>query len=184
MIQDVHPGSDPGSGYLLFTHPGSRIRGSKRHQVSDPDPQHWFQVAQQTGHFEHVERRHIFPLRLYNVVTDVLFSANFVKQGVFNVVTISILKSVLRIRIQDPGSRIRCLFDTWIWDLGWVKSPDPGSGSGMNNPDHISYSLETIFGLKYLNSLMRIRDPEWKKMGSGMEKNLDPGLTSRIRNTA
>jgi hypothetical protein len=46
-----------------------------------------------------------------------------------------------------------------------------GSGSGMNNPDHISESLETIFGLKYLNSLMRIGDP-----GSGMEKNSDPGL--------
>jgi hypothetical protein len=52
-----------------------------------------------------------------------------------------------------------------------------GSGSGMNNPDHISESLETIFGLKYLNSLMRIRDPRWKnsnpgwkKFGSGIEK--------------
>jgi hypothetical protein len=33
-----------------------------------------------------------------------------------------------------------------------------GSGSGINNPDHISESLETIFGLKYFNSLMRIRD--------------------------
>jgi hypothetical protein len=33
----------------------------------------------------------------------------------------------------------------------------------MNNPDHIFKSLETIFlifsGLKYLISLMRIRDP-------------------------
>jgi hypothetical protein len=30
---------------------------------------------------------------------------------------------------------------------GMVKSqdPDPGSGSGMNNTDHISESLETIF---------------------------------------
>jgi hypothetical protein len=36
----------------------------------------------------------------------------------------------------------------------------------MNNPDHNSESLETIFGLKYLNSLMQIRDP-----GSGMEKH-------------
>jgi hypothetical protein len=42
---------------------------------------------------------------------------------------------------------------------------DPGSGdkksgygSGINNPDHISESLETIFGFKYFNSLMRIRD--------------------------
>jgi hypothetical protein len=25
------------------------------------------------------------------------------------------------------------------------KRPDPGSGSGMNNPDHISESLETNF---------------------------------------
>ncbi len=46
----------------------------------------------------------------------------------------------------------------------------------MNIPDHISESLETIFGLKYLNSLIRIRDPEiflsldpgWKKFGSGI----------------
>jgi hypothetical protein len=45
-------------------------------------------------------------------------------------------------------------------------SKKSGSGSGMNNPDHISLSLVTFFGLKYLNSLMRIRDP-----GSGMEKS-------------
>jgi hypothetical protein len=46
------------------------------------------------------------------------------------------------------------------------------SGSGMNNPDNIFWSLETIslvfLGLNYLNSLMRIRDgdssdPGWKK---------------------
>jgi hypothetical protein len=36
----------------------------------------------------------------------------------------------------------------------------------MNSQDHISESLETIFGLNYLNSLMRIRDPGWKKFGS------------------
>jgi hypothetical protein len=48
-----------------------------------------------------------------------------------------------------------------------------GSGSGMNNPNHISESLETIFlELKYLNSLMRIREPGWKKnrIRPGMEK--------------
>ncbi len=46
------------------------------------------------------------------------------------------------------------------------------SESGMNNPDHISESLETIFWVKYLNFLMRIQDPEWKKFGSypGWEK--------------
>jgi hypothetical protein len=33
---------------------------------------------------------------------------------------------------------------------GWVKIQDsePGSGSAMNVPDHISESLETIFGFK------------------------------------
>jgi hypothetical protein len=44
-----------------------------------------------------------------------------------------------------------------------------GSGSVMNNPDHISESLETIFFvLKYLNSFMQIWDPGWKKLGSGL----------------
>ena len=44
---------------------------------------------------------------------------------------------------------------------------DLGSGSGMNNPDHVSKSLETIFGLKYFNA-----DPEsgMEKFGSGMRK--------------
>jgi hypothetical protein len=36
-----------------------------------------------------------------------------------------------------------------------------------NNLDHISESLKAIFGLKYLNSLMQIRDPGWE--------NSDPG---------
>jgi hypothetical protein len=43
-----------------------------------------------------------------------------------------------------------------------------GSGSGMNNPDNISESLETLFGLKYLYSFIWIRDPGWKKFGSGI----------------
>jgi hypothetical protein len=64
-----------------------------------------------------------------------------------------------------------------LWVLTSVADPDPvsgaflTSGSGINNPDHIAESLETIFlGLKYLNSLMWIRDPGRKKFGSGMEK--------------
>jgi hypothetical protein len=41
----------------------------------------------------------------------------------------------------------------------------------------ISESLETIFGLKYLNSFMRIRDPGWEKFGSVIrEKNLGSGM--------
>jgi hypothetical protein len=31
---------DPGSGKNLFRIPGSRIQGSKRHRIPDPDPQH------------------------------------------------------------------------------------------------------------------------------------------------
>jgi hypothetical protein len=52
-----------------------------------------------------------------------------------------------------------------------IADPDLGQDN-PNNPNHISLSLATIFGLKYLNSLMRIRDP-----GSGMEtvRIRDPG---------
>jgi hypothetical protein len=44
----------------------------------------------------------------------------------------------MRIRIRDLMP-----FNSWIRDPGWVKKS--GSGSGMNNPDHISESFETIF---------------------------------------
>jgi hypothetical protein len=67
--------------------------------------------------------------------------------------------------------RIRGLFDPWIRDPGWVKKS--GSRFGMNNPDHISESLETIFWVKILKFFdadpgsgmkrIRIRDPVWKK---------------------
>jgi hypothetical protein len=56
------------------------------------------------------------------------------------------------------------------------QDPDPGTGSGMNNPDHISKSLETIFWVKILKFFDA--DP-----GFGMEKTgiWDPGCLSRIR---
>jgi hypothetical protein len=38
-------------------------------------------------------------------------------------------------RVLVPVLRIRCLFDPWIRDPGWVESQHPGSG--MNNPEHI-----------------------------------------------
>jgi hypothetical protein len=45
----------------------------------------------------------------------------------------------------------------------------PGSGSEMNNPDHIfPKSLETIFWVKVFKFFDA--DPGWKKFGSGMEK--------------
>ncbi len=62
----------------------------------------------------------------------------------------------------------------WIRDAK-IRIRDPGSGSGMNNPDHISESLETIFWVKILKFFDA--DP-----GSGMQKiriqdakNSDPG---------
>ncbi len=38
MIRVVHPGSR--IRMLTFSHPGSRIQGSKSHPITDPDPQH------------------------------------------------------------------------------------------------------------------------------------------------
>jgi hypothetical protein len=50
---------------------------------------------------------------------------------------------IISVADPDPESGIRCLFYPWIRDPGWMKKS--GSRSGMNNPDHISESLETIF---------------------------------------
>jgi hypothetical protein len=86
---------------------------------------------------------------------------------------------------SEPGTKSQCLGYSNAADRFRDPMPfwalDPGSGmgkknqdpeSGMNNPDHISESLETIFGLKYFNSWIGIRDgknsdPGWKKFGSG-----------------
>jgi hypothetical protein len=57
-----------------------------------------------------------------------------------------------------PGSGAILTHGSGTRDLGWVKSQDPDPGSGMNNLDLISESLETIFWVKILNSLKRIRD--------------------------
>jgi hypothetical protein len=50
------------------------------------------------------------------------------------------------------------------------------SGSGMNNPDHFSESLETIFWVKILKFFDA--DPGRKKT-----RIRDPGKTTLIRNT-
>jgi hypothetical protein len=48
-----------------------------------------------------------------------------------------------------------------------------GSGSGMNNPDHISESLETLFlGYKFFNADSGSR---MEKVRIGDGKNSDPG---------
>ncbi len=48
------------------------------------------------------------------------------------------------------GSGIRCLFDTWIQDPGseMGKNQDPGPGSRVNIPYHVSESLVTMFWIK------------------------------------
>jgi hypothetical protein len=65
----------------------------------------------------------------------------------------------------DPGSGAY-LTSVSGSGMGKNQDPDPGSGSGMNNPDHISESLETIFCVKTLRS--GIQDPGWNKFGSGI----------------
>jgi hypothetical protein len=51
----------------------------------------------------------------------------------------------------------------------------------MNNPDHISESSETFFGVKILKFF--VADPGEKKIRIRDGKNSDPGETSSIRNT-
>jgi hypothetical protein len=62
----------------------------------------------------------------------------------------------------------------------------------MNNPDHIFYSLETIFlGVKILKlfdadpgsgmETVRIRDPGWKKVGSGIRDKHPGSATLDLR---
>jgi hypothetical protein len=74
--------------------------------------------------------------------------------------------------IHTSGSvfRIRNPVPFWPLDPGWVKSQDPNPGFRIRVEQPVSYYLELrnhFFGLKYLNSLMRIRDPGLKKSDPG-----------------
>ncbi len=51
-------------------------------------------------------------------------------------------------------------------DPGSGMGKKSGSGSGMNNPDHISENFETIFAVKILKFFDA--DPGWKEFGSGI----------------
>jgi hypothetical protein len=65
--------------------------------------------------------------------------------------------------------------------MGESQHPDPGSG--IRDEQSGSYFLELrnhfllFWGLKHLNSLMRIRDPGRRQFGSGIRdgKKSDPG---------
>jgi hypothetical protein len=61
--------------------------------------------------------------------------------------------------------------DSGVADSGPGSRTEKKSRSGMNIPDHISESLvKKFWGKKFLNSLMRIRDPGYFDPGSGIEK--------------
>jgi hypothetical protein len=81
-----------------------------------------------------------------------------------------LLSSSKNSKKQCCGSGIRCIFDPWIWDPGWVESQHPDPGSGMNNPDHIFQSLEIIFLVFFRVTILKFfdADPGWKKVGSGI----------------
>jgi hypothetical protein len=65
------------------------------------------------------------------------------------------MKNQIFTQCCGSGSGIRCPFDPWIRS---------GSGSGMNDRNHISESLETIFWVEILKFFYA--DPGWKKFGS------------------
>ncbi len=70
-------------------------------------------------------------------------------------------KQLIETSVADPHPGIRCLFGPWIRDR--YKS---GSGSGMNNPDHISESIKKQhFFLVKIIKFFDV-DPGWKKVWS------------------
>jgi hypothetical protein len=74
--------------------------------------------------------------------------------------------------VADPDPRSGVFFT-----LGSGMGKKSEYGFGMNKPDHISESLETIFWVKILKFFDG--NPGSKKFGSGLEK-----IRIRIRNTA
>ncbi len=97
----------------------------------------------------------------YNAVLHRLYE-NFVMY--FLSVTVNFVEVTLYYRCCGSGSGIRCLFDHWIRD------------PGMNNPDHISESLETIvWGVKIIKFFDADPGSGMEKIWIGDGKNSDPG---------
>jgi hypothetical protein len=62
--------------------------------------------------------------------------------------TVRVLIIIISVADPDPGSGAFLDPGSRMQDGLKKRYPDPGSGSGMKIPDHISESLETIFGSK------------------------------------
>jgi hypothetical protein len=90
-----------------------------------------------------------------------------------------VCKRGVEVSLQLSG--IRCLFDPWIRDPGWVESQHPYLRSGIRDEQLGSYFLELrhhFFGVKILKffdadlgsgtETGRIWDPGRKKVGSGI----------------
>jgi hypothetical protein len=84
---------------------------------------------------------------------------------------------------QDPAPQNQCcgsgsgiwyLTDPWIRDPGGVKSQD-------TDPGWTTQIIFPFFGLKYLNSLMRIQDPGWQKFGSRINIPESATLNTKLR---
>jgi hypothetical protein len=161
-----------------------RIREAQKHtDPTDADPEHWLTIRKKSQNRRNQSFSYYFRL----VMEGLSAGAG---SGAGSVLVTNI--RILRIRIPNTGSRGRrhsavyAPLPTSVADPGSGAFLTPGSGmgrksasgSGIRDEQPESYFLELgnhFFGLKYLNCLMRIRDPGWRQFGSGMEK-------SRIRN--
>ncbi len=95
-------------------------------------------------------------------------------------ILLDLIHTRLDLQCCGSGSGIRCLFDLWIRDPGWVKKSGSRAGIRIRDEKPGSYFWvlgNHFFGLKYLSSLRRIRDPGWTKFGSGIRdgKNSEQG---------
>ncbi len=112
----------------------------------------------------------------------IIFAQFSSKQSDQSLITNIFTQKISKMQCCGSGSGIRCLFDPCNPGCSFrIQDPDPDF-LPSRIPD--SQSLETIFErLKYLNSLMRIRDPVpgWKKFGSGIRNGKKPDLGSGIR---
>ncbi len=93
-----------------------------------------------------------------------------------------ILSLFFSVADPDSGSGIRCLFDPWNRDPGWVESQHPDPGSGIRDEQPGSYFLELrnhffgFLGVKILKFFdadpgSGIRDGDSSDPGFGIEKS-------------